>query len=148
MKALSIRQPWAWAILHAGKNIENRSWGTWHRGVVLIHAAKGTGYVDEYGDAACGIYGLSGKRVPELSVIPRGGIVGAMWIDRIVSPAAPAANDWHLPDQFGWHIARAVELPFRPLKGQLGLFDVECTAEELETIALWNEAAKDAREHE
>jgi len=24
VKALSIRQPWAWAILHAGKDIENR----------------------------------------------------------------------------------------------------------------------------
>ena len=28
MKALSIRQPWAWAILHAGKDIENRDWRT------------------------------------------------------------------------------------------------------------------------
>ena len=24
-KALSIRQPWAWAIIHAGKDVENRS---------------------------------------------------------------------------------------------------------------------------
>ena len=24
MKAISIRQPWAWAILHAGKRVENR----------------------------------------------------------------------------------------------------------------------------
>ena len=24
MKALTIRQPWLWAILHAGKRIENR----------------------------------------------------------------------------------------------------------------------------
>ena len=26
MKALSIQQPWAWAILHAGKRVENRTW--------------------------------------------------------------------------------------------------------------------------
>ena len=39
--ALSIRQPWAWAILHAGKDIENRSWSTSFRGPVCIHAAKG-----------------------------------------------------------------------------------------------------------
>ena len=38
MPALSIRQPWAWAILHAGKDIENRSWRTAFRGEVLIHA--------------------------------------------------------------------------------------------------------------
>ena len=25
MKAISIRQPWAWAVIYAGKDIENRS---------------------------------------------------------------------------------------------------------------------------
>ncbi len=25
MLALSIRQPWAWAVIHAGKDVENRS---------------------------------------------------------------------------------------------------------------------------
>ena len=28
MKALTIKQPWAWAILHGGKDIENRNWFT------------------------------------------------------------------------------------------------------------------------
>ena len=32
MKALSLRQPWAWAVVHAGKSIENRRWNT--RGTV------------------------------------------------------------------------------------------------------------------
>lgn len=41
MKALSIRQPWAWLILHGGKDIENRSWNTNFRGRFLIHAAAG-----------------------------------------------------------------------------------------------------------
>ena len=40
MKALSIHQPWAHAILHLGKNIENRTWFTRHRGPLLIHAGK------------------------------------------------------------------------------------------------------------
>lgn len=49
MKALSIRQPWAWAILHAGKRIENRDWKGYggnsgrdkgFRGEFLIHASK------------------------------------------------------------------------------------------------------------
>jgi hypothetical protein len=40
MKALSIHQPWAWAILHAGKNVENRAWPTHYRGPLLIHASK------------------------------------------------------------------------------------------------------------
>lgn len=44
--ALSVRQPWAWAIIYAGKDIENRSWqavnhGLKIRGEICIHAAKG-----------------------------------------------------------------------------------------------------------
>ena len=40
MKALSIRQPWVWAITHAGKRVENRSWPCNYRGPVLLHASK------------------------------------------------------------------------------------------------------------
>lgn len=38
MKVLTIRQPWAWAILFAGKDIENRTWRTHYRGPLAIHA--------------------------------------------------------------------------------------------------------------
>jgi hypothetical protein len=53
--ALSVRQPWAWAIIHAGKDIENRMWkrpnpGLNVRGRVCIHASKGVTQ-DEYQDA-------------------------------------------------------------------------------------------------
>jgi len=50
MKALTIRQPWAWAIFHAGKDIENRDWPTRLRGRIAIHAAKGMTR-DEYESA-------------------------------------------------------------------------------------------------
>lgn len=40
MLALSIRQPWAHAIFHLGKDVENRSWKTKYRGPFLIHAGK------------------------------------------------------------------------------------------------------------
>lgn len=40
MKCLSIHAPWSWAILNAGKNIENRSRPTSYRGPLLIHASK------------------------------------------------------------------------------------------------------------
>ncbi len=39
VKTLTIRQPWAHAILHLGKAVENRSWWTHYRGLLLIHAA-------------------------------------------------------------------------------------------------------------
>lgn len=40
MKAISIQQPWAWAILHAGKDIENRNWSTAFRGDIAVHATR------------------------------------------------------------------------------------------------------------
>ena len=39
-RALTVRQPWADAIVHGPKNIENRTQQTHRRGLVLIHAAK------------------------------------------------------------------------------------------------------------
>lgn len=40
MRAISIQQPWAWAILHAGKDVENRTWTTRYRGEIAIHATR------------------------------------------------------------------------------------------------------------
>jgi hypothetical protein len=40
VKALTIKQPWAWAITE-GKTIENRTWCTGWRGTLLIHAGLG-----------------------------------------------------------------------------------------------------------
>src|SRR5260370_26794605 len=45
MKALSVCQPWAWAILHGGKTVENRSRPTRHRGPLVIHASRSRRYV-------------------------------------------------------------------------------------------------------
>lgn len=39
MKALSVRNPWAAAIIHLGKDVENRTWTTQHRGRIAIHAS-------------------------------------------------------------------------------------------------------------
>jgi len=39
LRCLSIRQPWATAILELGKDVENRSWGTAYRGLLVIHAS-------------------------------------------------------------------------------------------------------------
>lgn len=38
--AITVRQPWASAIMHLGKNIENRTWNTKHRGKIYIHASR------------------------------------------------------------------------------------------------------------
>lgn len=40
MKVLSIRQPWASAVVDGIKDIENRTWETAFRGRFLVHATR------------------------------------------------------------------------------------------------------------
>jgi ASCH domain-containing protein len=39
MLAVSVRQPWAWAIARGHKAVENRDWDTRFRGALAIHAS-------------------------------------------------------------------------------------------------------------
>ena len=41
MRVLTVRQPWAWAIIHGGKDVENRTRNLAgaYRGPVAIHVA-------------------------------------------------------------------------------------------------------------
>ena len=126
MKALSIRQPWAWAILHAGKRIENRDWrGCYYRGPLLIHAAKGCG-VAECEDAIGSILKIEDCRETVLKTWPgrvtveRGGIVG---VCRLVDVVTASRDPWFC-GPLGLVLADVRPLPFVPFKGALGLFDV------------------------
>lgn len=38
MKAISVIQPWSWALVHGYKDVENRNWKTQIRGKILVHA--------------------------------------------------------------------------------------------------------------
>jgi hypothetical protein len=119
--ALSIRQPWAWLILHAGKDIENRDWPTKYRGPFLIHASKGMTR-DEYEN---GVNTLEEIRpslaLPPFEDLPRGGIVGsAVLADCVRDSDSP----WFFGD-FGFVLRGATPLPFRQYKGALGFFRVD-----------------------
>lgn len=86
--ALSVRQPWPWAILFAGKDIENRSWqavnrGLNQRGRIALHASKGMTR-DEYEDAAEFMAGI-GITVPPPHELPRGCIVGSVEVTDVVT---------------------------------------------------------------
>lgn len=45
MKALTVHQPWASLIASGEKWVENRTWATSHRGLLAIHAGKGSAYL-------------------------------------------------------------------------------------------------------
>jgi hypothetical protein len=78
--ALSVRQPWAHAIVHLGKHLENRSWGSWNhhlkkqRGPICIHASSGMTR-DEYENARDYMQ-RNGVTCPEPAGLVRGGIIG------------------------------------------------------------------------
>lgn len=136
LPALSLRQPWAWLVVHGGKGIENRKWNTKLRGPFLIHAAKGMTR-REYDDAIeCARevqYGLGNPQLqlPELGeTIHRGGIVGAARIVNVWEPTSNSQNPWHFRDQFGFELASITPLMFRAYPGTLGFFRVEVTADE------------------
>jgi activating signal cointegrator 1 len=40
MKALTLHEPWAWAVAAGWKEVETRSWSTAYRGPLAIHAGK------------------------------------------------------------------------------------------------------------
>jgi len=86
--ALSVRQPWAWAIIHAGKDIENRSWqavnhGLKTRGRIAIHAAKGLTR-DEY-ETAADFMASIGIQCPAARDLQRGGIIGSVNVFDVVT---------------------------------------------------------------
>lgn len=49
MRILTVRQPWAWAIVHGGKDVENRTRNIAgaYRGPVAIHAGMRFDQSDE-----------------------------------------------------------------------------------------------------
>lgn len=149
LRALSIRQPWAWAILHAGKLVENREWdGCSYRGPLLLHAGKSCTRV-EYSSAVASIQvmradmGLAPIDVPPLEELARGCLVGIVRLVRAdrhpVAGVVQARGrdgvtrslDWargycgfRIAGALGLQLSDVVELGRVPWKGELGLFAV------------------------
>lgn len=122
MRAISIKHPWAWLIIHAGKDIENRSWYCRYRGPLLIHASKGCTR-DEYEDCAdfCAYRNL--PEPPPYEQLKRGGVIGRV---EVVDCVQWSESPWFV-GKFGIVMKSPVPLPFAPCRGQLGIFDANYT---------------------
>ncbi|GAA0976017.1 ASCH domain-containing protein [Nocardiopsis tropica] len=114
LRALSVRHPWAWAILHAGKDIENRTWRTDHRGPLVIHAGSATAPGARQRLAAMGIT-VPGNLVP-------GAIVGVV---DVVDCVRDHSSTWAVPDHWHWVLTNPRPLA-EPIvcKGALSLWRV------------------------
>lgn len=76
ISALSVKQPWAYALLELGKDVENRSWWTPYRGDLVIHAPKSRDH--QAWRSIADIIGVEpGSELSELVADPRANIHGA-----------------------------------------------------------------------
>ena len=115
MKALSIRQPWAWLIIQGYKDVENRTWRSDFRGSFFIHA----GYIFDEGGYRYVVREL-GLALPRTEEFERGGIVGkAEVIDCVTFHKSP----WFI-GPYGFVLKNAQALPFMAMQGKPGFFDV------------------------
>ncbi len=125
MKVLSVRQPWAWALIFGGKEIENRFWKTKYRGLIAIHASKGM---------TCKEYELAKEYmldiipcVPNFDELDRGAIIGTV---NLVDITQNTGSPWFMGSQIGdkQNYGGVVEKPNPRLpvkfKGGLGLRDL------------------------
>lgn len=116
IKAIVIRQPWAWLIVNGYKDIENRSWTSRHRGPLLIQASASLPSKTAFEEIRRWVQ-RRGVRLPE--TFETGGVVGMAELDDCVTRSR---SKW-FEGPVGWVLSRPRRLPFVPMKGQLGLFD-------------------------
>ena len=114
IRILTVRQPWATALLTGGKDVENRSWPTRYRGWILIHSGQ---TIDR--DVPERYASMLGDQQPES--LPRGYVLGGIYLTDVVQTSQ---SPWARPLEWHWchDTTRAcvLEVPV-PWRGALGL---------------------------
>lgn len=104
MKALSIKQPWANMIAEGRKTIETRTWRTSYLGDVLIVSSK------------------SPKIEPAGFALAVARLINCRRMYKWDEPEA--CCDWY-PGAFAWVLTEIQKIEPFPVRGQLGLFEIE-----------------------
>ena len=120
MKALTVRQPWAWCIFH-GKDVENRIWNKAYRGPLLIHAGKSM-TPGENAECREFVEEEFGRSLPTGEELQYGCIVGKV---NMIDCRKGYPSRWSAVGQFQWVFTAPVELPFIPCRGAQGLWDFD-----------------------
>lgn len=145
MKVLSVRQPWAWAITHGRKDIENRTWGTGYRGPLAIHAGARWDEDGAYDKRVLrALHGFGDRFDPPLRVERLGSKTVRLLRDQQLTPGAVVAvadlvgictvrsaseqcgcGTWAGEGQCHWKVANVRPLTEpAPCKGRLGLWEL------------------------
>lgn len=120
-KVLSVKQPWAHAIVSGIKDIENRPRRTNVRGTVLIHASQSLHM--NYGVFS---YEQSNqiKLMPKFSELNKSAIIGTV---DIIDCVNDHPSIWADPNSWNYVLANPVlfEAPIQNVKGKLGFWDFD-----------------------
>ena len=119
MYALTICQPWAWAVMAGIKRFENRGWETIHRGTLAIHAGKSQKYLGGIEDLKSLGYGV------EMDDLQFGGILGTVELIGCHDRKNMQTEDPMAEGPFCLEVVRPRRLlqPI-PYRGRQGLFEV------------------------
>lgn len=114
MKVLSVQNPWAWAIVHGPKRIENRSWATIYKGPLLIHASKSRARLGDYGEGE-----------PDADAMVYGAIIGRVTLVlccELENLPIKYRDDRFAKGLWCWVLADPVPLAPFVTRGKVGLF--------------------------
>jgi hypothetical protein len=129
IKALSLKQPFAWLIANGYLLVDDRTWGTQYRGPILIHASKGL-YEAYYQH----IKSNTDVPIPDRDKLEYGGVVG---IAKLVLCSKPGELPAGISreqrahfggvhqEYYGFLFEQARPLPLIPCAGKLGIFEID-----------------------
>jgi hypothetical protein len=135
MWAISVQQPFAWAIIHGGKNIENRIWqpkGIKPGDKLAIVASKTWYPVYKDGREVRWKRIASDLKLSGVAIMPSGadfllgGLIGTVTFQGVARDKH-LENVWAMEDQYHFLLGDPQPLPFRPIRGQLGLYQIDLT---------------------
>ena len=114
VRVLTVRQPWAWALVHGGKDVENRSSSTTHPGPLLIHA--GSAFERDGYDTVTRL-----ARRPPLPAeeFVHGAIIGVV---ELFDCVRDSDSEWAVPGQWHWCLRSPTPVLVVPCRGKLGLW--------------------------
>jgi hypothetical protein len=127
LRAVSVRQPWAWAIARGYQPVLNRAAGTSYRGPVAIHASFRVDLESFESDVVR--RAASAAWDPADPVAAIGGIVAVVGLAGMCAAAASGApcgcGDWASPGAYHWQLADPRPLRWPVLAvGQAGLWEL------------------------
>lgn len=132
MQALSVRQPWAFALIAGVKDIENRTWASSHRGLLIIHAAKKRDAKMEAAVIAkvAQVSHVSRDRVEDFynELVQWNGFIGAVHVHGMLRKSE---SPW-FEGPVGWGVHRAEMFTPVAASGRQGVFQL--TAAEVRAV--------------